>query len=55
MRFLGEDSDICLDLDPHPEFDAWKWVRLRDLPALIVPFKRPIYEILARDFARFSV
>lgn len=54
MRFRGEDSDIRLDLDPHPEFDAWRWARLAELPDLIVPFKRPIYEILARDFARFA-
>ena len=54
MRFLGRDSDIRLDLDPHPEFDAWRWTPLADLPGLIVPFKRPIYEILARDFARFA-
>lgn len=54
MRFLGSDADIRLDLDPHPEFDAWRWAHLAELPALIVPFKRPIYEILARDFARFA-
>ena len=36
MRFTGEDSDIRLDLDPHPEFDAWRWVTLAELPALAV-------------------
>jgi putative (di)nucleoside polyphosphate hydrolase len=54
LRFLGSDSEIRLDLDPHPEFDAWRWAPLADLPALAVDFKRPIYEVLARDFARFS-
>jgi putative (di)nucleoside polyphosphate hydrolase len=54
LRFLGEDSDIRLDLDPHPEFDAWRWAELRELPALAVDFKRPIYTILARSFARFA-
>jgi putative (di)nucleoside polyphosphate hydrolase len=54
LRFLGVDADIRLDLDPHPEFDAWRWVALAELPALAVPFKRAIYEILARDFARFA-
>jgi putative (di)nucleoside polyphosphate hydrolase len=54
LRFTGRDSDIRLDLDPHPEFDAWRWARLAELPALAVPFKRGIYEILARDFARFA-
>ncbi len=54
MRFTGEDNDIRLDLDPHPEFDAWRWVRLWELPRLAVPFKRPIYEVLAKSFERFS-
>ncbi len=54
LRFLGQDSEIRLDADPHPEFDAWRWAPLAELPALAVPFKRTIYEILARDFARFT-
>ena len=54
MRFTGEDSDIRLDLDPHVEFDAWRWVRLSELPALAVPFKRAIYEVLAKSFERFA-
>ncbi len=54
LRFLGTDADIRLDADPHPEFDAWRWVKLAELPALAVPFKRPIYETLARSFARFA-
>lgn len=54
LRFLGEDHEIRLDLDPHPEFDAWRWAPLADLPALAVGFKRRIYEVLARDFAAFA-
>jgi putative (di)nucleoside polyphosphate hydrolase len=54
LRFTGDDRDIRLDLDPHPEFDAWRWTRLQELPALAVTFKRPIYEILTRSFARFA-
>lgn len=53
LRFLGADSEIRLDLDPHPEFDAWRWATLAELPALAVAFKREIYVALARDFARF--
>ena len=43
LRFTGEDSDIRLDADPDPEFDAWRWAELAELPALAVDFKRPIY------------
>ena len=55
LRFTGQDSDIRLDLDPHPEFDAWKWAPLAGLPELAVPFKRDIYAVLSRDFARFAM
>ncbi len=54
LRFLGTDADIRLDVDPHPEFDAWRWTALSSLPGLAVAFKRPIYEILARSFGRFA-
>ncbi len=53
LKFLGTDSEIRLDADPHPEFDAWRWADLEELPGLAVPFKRTIYEVLARDFAKF--
>ncbi len=55
LRFLGQDSDIRLDADSHPEFDAWRWVKLADLPSLAVGFKRPVYESLAETFVRFAV
>ena len=54
LRFLGHDADIRLDADPHPEFDAWRWADLGELPALAVDFKRPIYQIIAVSFARFA-
>ena len=55
LRFTGEDSDIRLDLDPHPEFDAWRWDDLANLPGLATNFKRDIYAVLAESFARFAV
>jgi putative (di)nucleoside polyphosphate hydrolase len=54
LRFLGADTDIRLDADPHPEFDAWRWARLDELPALAVSFKRDIYQELARAFAHLA-
>jgi len=54
LRFTGQDSDIRLDADPHPEFDAWRWARIEELPGLAVTFKRPIYEELARAFAHLA-
>jgi putative (di)nucleoside polyphosphate hydrolase len=54
LRFTGSDSDIRLDLDPDPEFDAWRWADLHELPALAVDFKRSIYEALVRAFAQYA-
>jgi putative (di)nucleoside polyphosphate hydrolase len=53
MRFLGSDASIDLATE-HPEFDAWRWVPLADTPALVVPFKRSVYERVAEAFADFS-
>jgi putative (di)nucleoside polyphosphate hydrolase len=55
LRFAGTDADIRLDADPHPEFDAWRWAALAELPALAPAFKREIYQVLAVSFARFAV
>lgn len=49
-RFLGRDEDIDLDT-PHPEFRAWRWAEPTDLPHLIVPFKKALYEAVLEAFA----
>lgn len=54
MRFTGQNSDINLEADDHPEFSQWKWVDLKDTLDLIVPFKRKTYEILIEEFKQFS-
>ena len=54
MRFLGEESEIDITRAPpdeDPEFCAWRWERLEALPALVVPFKAPIYARVAAAFA----
>jgi len=51
LRYLGTDADIDLGAHGQPEFDAWRWVDIGDLPALAVPFKRPLYEALVAEFS----
>ena len=51
-RFLGDDSEIDL-ATPHPEFRAWRWADPDDLPALIVPFKRKLYQDVLEAFRAF--
>ncbi len=48
-RLIGEEDVININT-AHPEFDAWKWARFSDLPDLIVPFKRPIYQAIVAEF-----
>ena len=49
-RFLGEDGDVNIDT-AEPEFRAWKWAEPAELPAMIVPFKKKLYEDLLEAFA----
>jgi putative (di)nucleoside polyphosphate hydrolase len=48
-RFQGSDADVKI-ATPHPEFRAWRWSPPADLPALIVPFKRALYEQVLAAF-----
>ena len=53
LRFLGRDADVRLDLH-KPEFGQWRWARLDEAPSLVIPFKRPVYEEVARRFRRHA-
>jgi putative (di)nucleoside polyphosphate hydrolase len=53
LRFHGRDKDVRLDVHT-PEFSNWRWGRLEEAPELVVPFKRPVYQEVARRFARHA-
>ena len=53
LRFLGQDSDIDIETE-HPEFNAWRWAPMADLPRLIVPFKRDNYEKVVAEFRHLA-
>ena len=58
LRFTGDDREIDISLDGSgdpPEFSEWRWEKLERLPALVVPFRREVYERVANAFARFAV
>lgn len=54
LRFTGPDSEIDVARPGggahKPEFADWRWEDLARTPELIVPFKRPVYEEVARLF-----
>ncbi len=52
MKFTGSDDaiDIRAARGEPAEFDAWKWIDAKELPGLVVPFKRPVYEQVLSEF-----
>ena len=56
LRFTGDDSeiDIAAPGGHKPEFAEWRWEPMKNLPKLIIPFKRPVYERVVKEFAKFA-
>ncbi len=58
FRFTGEDDEIDI-AGPgggafKPEFEAWRWRPLERAPALVVPFKRAVYEAVVAAFGNLA-
>ncbi|MBC8049547.1 MAG: RNA pyrophosphohydrolase, partial [Chitinophagales bacterium] len=53
MRFTGTDLefDISRINNVSPEFDEWRWADVEELPEIVVPFKRDVYEAVITEFA----
>ncbi len=57
LRFTGDDGeiDIAHPAGGHaPEFVEWRWESLANLPDLVVPFKRRVYERVVEEFAKIA-
>lgn len=57
FRFKGEESEIAINPPPgghEPEFDAWAWKPMEELPKLIIPFKRQVYEEVVAAFRHLA-
>lgn len=58
LRFIGDESEIDIAHPGggghKPEFIEWRWEKMKNLPALVVPFKRPTYERVIAEFGRFG-
>ncbi|MDB9776291.1 RNA pyrophosphohydrolase [Alphaproteobacteria bacterium] len=52
FEYLGNNKDINVRTK-HPEFSEYKWVDKSFLEPNIVPFKRPIYKKLLKEFDKF--
>ena len=54
LRFTGDDKEINVTHPPagnKAEFVNWRWEPMKNLPDLIVPFKRPVYERVVKEFS----
>lgn len=49
VRFHGRDDQINI-VQPHQEFETWKWISPKELLANIVPFKREVYARVLEAF-----
>jgi len=57
FRFEGDDSEVAIQPPPgghEPEFEAWAWKPMAELPELIVPFKRKVYEEVVAAFRHLA-
>jgi putative (di)nucleoside polyphosphate hydrolase len=52
VRFLGNDDEININTK-YPEFIDWQWVDVKQLPELIVLFKKHIYEEIAEELKKY--
>ena len=51
MRFTGDKSEINLKTE-HPEFLDWKWIDLKNLTEIAVPFKLEVYKKLIPEIKK---
>ncbi len=57
FRFLGDVSEIRIDPPPGghtAEFDGWDWRGMADLPGLVVPFKKKVYDEVVAAFRHLA-
>ncbi len=57
LRFTGKESEIDV-ANPEgahePEFAAWRWEPMQNIPDLVVPFKREVYDQVVEEFKKFA-
>ena len=56
-RFTGKDAEINVAAPGgghKAEFITWRWEPMQNLPGLIVPFKRPVYERVVKEFSNLA-
>jgi putative (di)nucleoside polyphosphate hydrolase len=52
LRSVKEDVQVNLTVTDTPEFDAWDWVSYWHPLTEVVSFKRRVYNLAMKEFAR---
>ena len=59
LLFIGEEREIDIRSpgggQHKPEFIDWRWEPIDNIPQLVVPFKRAIYQRVVHDFRHYAV
>ena len=53
MKFLGKIEEINIKTK-HPEFSDWKWIKILDLPKVVVDFKVNVYKKLTKELLNLN-
>ena len=51
-RFTGKNNEINVKTK-QPEFIEWKWIKMDELPKVIVDFKKDVYEKILIELKKF--
>jgi putative (di)nucleoside polyphosphate hydrolase len=56
LRFTGSESeiDVARPAGHEAEFAAWRWEAMQNIPELVVPFKRAVYDRVVREFRHLA-
>ena len=52
VRFIGKNNEINVKTK-KPEFIEWKWIKMDELPKVIVDFKKNVYEKILIELKKF--
>ncbi len=53
LRFVSQDDQVNLAVTDTPEFDSWAWVSYWYPLTQVVSFKKRVYSLAMKEFARF--
>tara|TARA_B100001123_G_scaffold392829_1_gene472316 strand:- start:1507 stop:1977 length:471 start_codon:yes stop_codon:yes gene_type:complete len=54
MRLNADDSHINIATE-EPEFSAWRWLDVQEVPNVIVPFKQQLYRDIVAEFTPYII